>query len=156
MANIEINQDDLNLLRTQLEIQNKITEQQRKEVELKLALEEAKKAQKMVEEKRCNPPKKNSKLLQKINQQNENDFQEPLPLKRLKLDEDGSDRKILGEIQNNFESIPIVMEKEFSFGETLSKPKLKQMDKENQQKDEGVFKTPLQPQQTQVRFKGLR
>lgn len=95
----------------------------------------------MVEEKRCNPPKKNSKLLQKFKEQNENEFLEPLPLKRLKLDEEGSDRLILGEIHNQINLVP--MEREFSFGLHESKAKQKQRDKENQE----VFKTPSQPQQ---------
>jgi hypothetical protein len=72
----------------------------------------------MVDEKRCNPPKKNSKLLQKIvNQQSE--FLEPLPPKKTWRDDD--ERRILGEVQNTMEYEPSFnMSKEFSFGPMVS------------------------------------
>ena len=124
MADIEIKDDALKSLESQLVIQNKLTEKKRKEKELEQALEEANKARKMVEEKMCNPPKKNSRLLQKINA-TQNEFVEPLPLKRIKIDDDAPQepptvRNILAEKQNTMslglDAPSVEILKEFSFG----------------------------------------
>jgi hypothetical protein len=69
-------------------------------------LKEADKARQMVVDKRCNPPKKNSRILQKFGGGHDDDFREPLPPKKMRNEFHDDNRSVLGEIQNIMEMQP--------------------------------------------------
>lgn len=132
MTDVEIKEEDLLTLRQKLQIQNKETEKQQKDKELMRALQEADKARQMVEEKRCNPPKKNSRMLNKFTPSCNEGFKSPLPPKKARRDFDEEPfRQILGEKQNTMIFEKPSLNKEFSFGGDFCKAKVKQMSKEN-------------------------
>lgn len=83
----------------------------------------------MVEEKRCNPPKKNSRILHKFTSSSNNaneGFKSPLPPKKARRDfEDDPYRPVLGEKQNTMSFEQPTLSKEFSFGGDFCKAKVK-------------------------------
>jgi hypothetical protein len=64
---------------------NRLNEEERVKQELEKAKEETQKAMQMVVDKKCEPPKPNSKFITKLPTQDE--FLEPLPVKKAKLTE---------------------------------------------------------------------